>query len=161
MKVQDNAVVAFHYTMTDENGEVVETSRDGEAATFLFGHRNMIESLEASMLNKEVGETYNITLPPEMAYGRLIQDNEMRVGLKNLHFEGKLEPGMTVPLMTKEGPRPVTVLKVGKFNADIDINHPLAGKTLTFDIEIVDVRDSTDEERQHGHVHGPEGCPAK
>ncbi|TNE82611.1 MAG: peptidylprolyl isomerase, partial [Gammaproteobacteria bacterium] len=100
MKVQDNAVVAFHYTMTDESGEVVETSRDGDAATFLFGHRNMIEPLEASMLNKDIGDTYSITLPPEMAYGRLIEDNEMRVGLKNLQFEGKLEPGMMVPLIT-------------------------------------------------------------
>lgn len=157
MKIQDNAVVAFHYTMTDQDGEVAETSRDGEAATFLFGYRNMIESLEGSMLGKEVGDTYTITLPPELAYGRLLNDNLMRVGLKNLQYEGKLEPGMMVPLRTKEGLRPVTVVKVGKFNADIDINHPLAGKTLTFDIEIVDVRESTEEERKHGHVHGPGG----
>ncbi|WP_461480683.1 FKBP-type peptidyl-prolyl cis-trans isomerase [Porticoccus sp.] len=157
MKITDNAVVAFHYTMTDQDGEVVETSRDDEAATFLFGYRNMIEALEGSMLNKEVGDTYTITLPPEMAYGRLLSDNLMRVGLKNLQYEGKLEPGMMVPLRTKEGLRPVTVVKVGKFNADIDINHPLAGKTLTFDVEIVDVRASTEEERKHGHVHGPGG----
>jgi len=158
MKVQDNAVVAFHYTMTDENGEVVETSQNEEAATFICGYRNMIEPLEASMLGKEPGDKYSITLPPEMAYGRLLTDNEMRVGLKNLHYEGKLEPGMMVPLRTKEGLRPVTILKVGKFNADIDINHPLAGKTLTFEVEIVDVRESTQEERDHGHVHGDKGC---
>lgn len=157
MKITDNAVVAFHYTMTDESGEVVETSRDGEAATFLFGYRQMIESLEGSMLNKEAGDKYSVTLPPEMAYGILRPNSQMRVGLKNLQFEGKLEPGMMVPLRTKEGLRPVTVVKVGKFNADIDTNHPLAGKVLTFDIEIVDVRESTEEERQHGHVHGPGG----
>lgn len=158
MKITDNAVVAFHYTMTDESGEVVETSRDGEAATFLFGHRQMIESLEGSMLGKEKGETYSITLPPELAYGILRPNSQMRVGMKNLQFEGKLEPGMMVPLITKEGLRPVTVVKVGKFNVDIDTNHPLAGKVLTFDVEIVDVRESTDEERKHGHVHSPDGC---
>lgn len=157
MKINDNCVVMFHYSMTDEAGDLVETSRGGEPTAYLHGHRNMIETLEAAMLGKEVGETFTVTLPPELAYGRLRTQSVMRVSVKNLKFEGKLEPGMTVPLMTNEGLRPVTVVKVGKFNADIDTNHPLAGKTLTFDVEIIDVREATRGELGHGHAHGAGG----
>ena len=85
-----------------------------------------------------------------MAYGRLNLKNRLRVARKSIGQEGKLEPGMIVPLKTVEGTRPVTVAKVGKFNVDIDFNHPLAGKTLTFDIEIVDIREATLEEIKQG-----------
>ncbi|WP_438952374.1 FKBP-type peptidyl-prolyl cis-trans isomerase [Porticoccus sp.] len=157
MKINDNCVVTFHYSMTDETGDLVETSREGEPTAYLHGHRNMIETLEAAMQGKETGETFTVTLPPELAYGRVRSQSVMRVSIKNLKFEGKLEAGMTVPLVTNEGLRPVTVVKVGKFNVDIDTNHPLAGKTLTFDVEIIDVRKATQDELGHGHAHGAGG----
>lgn len=151
MKVDQNAVVVFHYVMTDdESGEVIEDSSGKEPSAFLYGHKNMIEPLEHSMLGKESGEAYSVTLPPDLAYGRVRSSSELRVSKKNLQYEGKLEPGMMVPLKTKEGPRPVTVVKVGKFNVDIDYNHPLAGKTLKFDVEIVEVREGTPEELAQG-----------
>ena len=75
------------------------------------------------------------------------------------HFgEGRrLQPGQLVTLNTQQGPRQVTVVKVGRFNVDVDTNHPLAGQSLTFDVEVTDVREATDEEVSHGHVHGPGG----
>ncbi|MFT6300687.1 MAG: FKBP-type peptidyl-prolyl cis-trans isomerase SlyD [Saprospiraceae bacterium] len=150
MKIIKDSVVAFHHKMTDEKGEVVESSAGQEPSMFLYGHKNMIETLEHSMSGKESGDKYTVTLQPEMAYGRLNLKNRMRVAKKSIGQEGKLEPGMVVPLKTVEGTRPVTIAKVGKFNVDIDFNHPLAGKTLTFDIEIVDVREATLEEIKQG-----------
>jgi FKBP-type peptidyl-prolyl cis-trans isomerase SlyD len=151
MKVQKNAVVTFHYVMTDvDENEVIENSNGQEPSAFLFGHKNMIEPLEHSMLDKEPGESYSVTLPPDLAYGRVRSSSDLRVSKKNLQHEGKLEPGMMVPLKTNEGLRPVTIIKVGKFNVDIDYNHPLAGKTLKFDVEIVDVREATADELSQG-----------
>ncbi len=150
MKIKNNAVVVFHYKMTDEHGEVIESSIGQEPTAYLHGHKNMIETLEHSMANKEVGDKFSVTLQPDMAYGRLRTNSQLRVSMKNIQHEGKLEPGMMVPLKTVEGLRPVTVVKVGKFNVDIDYNHPLAGKTLTFDVEIMDVREATTDELAQG-----------
>lgn len=150
MKIKQNTVVAFHYVMTDEEGEIIEDSTGKEPSTFLYGHKNMIETLEHSMLGKEPDDNYSVTLPPDMAYGRVRSSSELRVSKKNLKYEGELKPGMMVPLKTQEGLRPVTVVKIGKFNVDIDYNHPLAGKTLTFDVTIVDVRDAVADELAAG-----------
>jgi len=151
MKVDKNTVVTFHYVMTDdETGEEIENSNGQAPSAFLFGHKNMIEPLEHSMVGKEPGESYSITLPPDLAYGRIRSSSDLRVSKKNLQHDGKLEVGMIVPLKTNEGLRPVTIIKVGKFNVDIDYNHPLAGKTLKFDVEIVDVREATTDELSQG-----------
>tara|TARA_R110000822_G_scaffold59736_37_gene149287 strand:- start:2291 stop:2773 length:483 start_codon:yes stop_codon:yes gene_type:complete len=157
MKIEKNSVVTFHYQMQDEHGEVLESTKEGDPAVFLHSNMNMIPSLELSMVSREPGETYSITLTPELAYGILRQNSDIRVPTKHVLTKGKLEPGMMVSIQTKEGARPVTLVKVGKFNVDIDTNHPLAGKTLTFDVEIVDVREATPEELSHGHAHGVGG----
>ena len=157
MKIEKNSVVTFHYQMQDELGEVLEGTKDGDPTVFLHSNMQMIASLELSMVSKEPGDTYSITLPPELAYGILRDKSDIRVPSKHVLTEGKLEPGMVVSIQTNEGVRPVTLLKVGKFNVDIDTNHPLAGKTLTFDIEIIDVRKATSEELSHGHAHGVGG----
>ena len=81
-----------------------------------------------------------------------------RVPLKHLTSRGKLEPGQVVAVNTNQGQRAARVVKVGHFNVDLDLNHPLAGKTLVFDVEIIDVRAATAEELQHGHAHGPGGA---
>ncbi|MBQ0807796.1 MAG: peptidylprolyl isomerase [Porticoccus sp.] len=157
MKIEKNSVVTFHYQMQDELGEVLEGTKDGDPTVFLHSNMQMIASLELSMVSKEPGDTYSITLPPELAYGILRDKSDIRVPSKHVLTEGKLEPGMVVSIQTNEGVRPVTLIKVGKFNVDIDTNHPLAGKTLTFDVEIVDVRKATSEELSHGHAHGAGG----
>ncbi|HEB27081.1 MAG TPA: peptidylprolyl isomerase [Porticoccus sp.] len=157
MKIEKNSVVTFHYQMCDEHGEELESTKGNDPAVFMHSNMQMIPSLELSMVSKEPGDTYSITLPPELAYGILREKSDIRVPSKHVLTEGKLEPGMTVSIQTKEGVRPVKLLKVGKFNVDIDTNHPLAGKTLTFDIEIIDVRKATSEELSHGHAHGVGG----
>ncbi len=110
------------------------------------------------MLAKAAGEKINVTLEPEQAYGLRREGAIQRVPIKHLHEHStrkdKLKPGMLVRVNTPNGPWEAIVAKVGKFNVDIDSNHPLAGKTLTFDIEIMNVRDATDDELAHGHAHG-------
>ncbi|HKE47155.1 MAG TPA: peptidylprolyl isomerase [Rhodanobacteraceae bacterium] len=158
MKVENNKVVAFHYTVS-ENGEAVESSRErGEPLAFLVGHGGLIPGLEAALMGREAGEKFDVSVPPEQAYGERRADFTQRVPKKYFRDPDHLRPGMLTVLSTREGgQRQVEVLKVGSSVVDVDLNHPLAGKTLAFDVEIVDVRDATPEEISHGHAHGVSG----
>jgi FKBP-type peptidyl-prolyl cis-trans isomerase SlyD len=157
VQIGPEAVVTFNYTLHDEAGEALETSRDGEPAAYLHGAGNIIPGLESAMTGRESGDTFSATVTPEEGYGLHQPDKVQRVPIKHLSFKGKLRPGATVQLNTGEGMRAVTVVKAGRHSADIDTNHPLSGKTLVFDIEILEIRAATAEEQSHSHVHGPGG----
>ena len=157
MQIEQNTVVYFHYTLKNEDGDTVETSLDGEPSAYLHGAANILPGLEKAMAGKAAGDTIEVTLPPEQAYGPRQADRVQRVPVKHLIYKGKLRPGLTVQVNTADGRRPATVVKAGKFSADIDTNHPLAGQTLNFNIEIVELREASAEERAHRHVHGPGG----
>ncbi|MGR9092818.1 MAG: FKBP-type peptidyl-prolyl cis-trans isomerase [Gammaproteobacteria bacterium] len=157
MQIEHDTVVYFHYTLSQVGGEQLEASDDAEPMTYLHGHNNILPALEKAMLGKQPGDVLQVTLAPHEAYGERRDAAEQRVSIKHLHHKGRLQAGMTVRLNTEQGPRPVRVVKVGKFNVDVDTNHPLAGLSLSFDIRIVDVRAATAEELAHGHVHGAGG----
>jgi FKBP-type peptidyl-prolyl cis-trans isomerase SlyD len=157
MDIQRNSVVAFHYTLRDASGEELETSRGGEPSVYLHGVGNILPGLERQMTGKSGGDVFTVSLDAADAYGPRDPQKQQRVPVKHLIYRGRLAPGTTVQVNTSEGPRPATVLKVGKFSADLDTNHPLAGRDLEFDIEIVDVRAASEEEIAHRHVHGPGG----
>lgn len=157
LEIAAETVVSFHYSLRDEAGEDLESSRGGEPSAFLYGANNIIPGLEAAMQGKASGDTFSATVEPDQAYGLRKPELSQRVPMKHLVFKGKLRPGSVVQLNTSDGIRPVTVTKAGRHTADIDTNHPLAGQTLTFDIEIVDVRPASPEEITHGHAHGPGG----
>ncbi len=157
MDITDNTVVYFHYTLTNESGETVETSLDGEPSAYLHGAGNILAGVEQALTGKAAGDKVEVTLPPEQAYGPKQPDRVQRVPVKHLIFKGKLRPGLTVQVNTADGRRPATVVKAGKFSADIDTNHPLAGQTLTFNIEVVELREASADELAHRHVHGPGG----
>jgi FKBP-type peptidyl-prolyl cis-trans isomerase SlyD len=150
-------VVTFHYTLKDESGTELETSRGGDPTAYLHGANNIIPGLESAMTGRGSGDTFSATVSPEEGYGLRNPDKVQRVPIKHLSFKGKLRPGTNVQLNTGEGMRAVTVIKAGRHTADIDTNHPLAGQTLVFDIEIMETRSATAEELSHGHVHGPGG----
>ncbi len=158
MKVKYNSVVKFHYRLRDETGAELEHSHDGEPNVYLHGHRGITPGLEEAITDKEEGDVFSVTLPPEKGFGVRQEGRQQRVPIK--HLRGKVKPkvGMVVSIQTDSGPRQAVVLKVGKFNVDVDTNHPLAGKTVTFDIEMVAVREATAEEVEHGHPHGDAGC---
>jgi FKBP-type peptidyl-prolyl cis-trans isomerase SlyD len=124
---------------------------------YLHGANNLLPGLESALAGHQAGDAFSASLPPAEAYGLRDPQRLQRVPIKHLVFTGKLQPGKMVQLSTGDGMRPVTVLKAGRHSADIDTNHPLAGQTLSFDIEIVELRPATGEELSHGHVHGPGG----
>lgn len=157
MLIEQNKVVLFHYRLSDEQGEAIENSYDGDPVAYLHGHRNIIQGLEQAMLGKQAGDSFETTVPPEMGYGLHKENHGQRIPIKHLLTKGRLKPGMIVSVQTEHGPRQVTVVKVGKFNVDVDTNHPFAGKVLHFAVEIVDVRDASKEEIAHGHAHGVGG----
>ena len=157
MNIEDKKVVSFHYTLRDEHGEQLESSREGDPMTYLHGAGNIIPGLEKALAGKVAGDHFEASVEPAEAYGERDENGVQRIPAKHFKQAGRLEPGRMVVLQTRQGPRQVRVVKVGRFNVDIDTNHPMAGLSLTFDVEVTDVRDATAEEVTHGHVHGPGG----
>jgi len=157
MQIADGTVASFHYTLRGEDGAELESSRDGDPVAYLHGQGNILPALEERLAGHAPGDTLAVTLAPEQAYGPRRADSVQRVPLKHIQARGRLQPGMVVAVQTEHGARQVTVLKVGKFNVDVDTNHPLAGRTLSFDIEVLEVRAASDEEMAHGHAHGAGG----
>ena len=156
MKIEDNRVVRFHYTVSEPGQGQIESSRSMEPISALIGHGNLIPGLEAAMQGREAGESFEQTVEPEQAYGPRREGLVQRVPRK--HFKGaKLVPGMQVVLPTDRGQQAMTVKKVGISVVDVDLNHPMAGKTLQFDVEILEVREASAEEIAHKHVHGDGG----
>lgn len=156
MKIEKDSVVRFHYTVAEQGQEPIESSKDRDPLAILIGHGNIIPGLEAAMMDKEAGATFEVDVKATDAYGERREGLTQRVPKK--HFgTTKLIPGQQVVLQTNFGPRAVTVEKVGMSVVDVDLNHPMAGKDLHFSVEIVDVRAAAAEELEHGHVHGDGG----
>ena len=156
MKIEKDRVVRFHYTVGEVGQPANESSNGGEPLAILFGHGNIIPGLEKAMEGREAGETFAVDVPAADAYGERREGLSQRIAKK--HFgEQRLVPGMQVVLRTEYGPRAVTIEKVGMSVVDVDLNHPMAGKAMHFDIELVEVREAGAEELEHGHVHGDGG----
>ena len=157
MQVADNMAVSIHYTLTNDDGEVLDSSIGDEALVFLQGSGNIISGLENAMVGKVVGDKFNVRIAPEDAYGELMED--MIQVISRDMFEGidDIEVGMQFHADVSSGSGVVTVVSIDDDNITIDGNHPLAGLALTFDVEVIDVRPATKEETSHGHIHGA-GC---
>ena len=156
MKIEKDRVVRFHYTVAEQGQEAIESSQGREPLAILYGHGNIIPGLEKAMEGRTAGESFSVDVPAAEAYGEKREGLSQRVPKK--HFgEQRLAPGMQVVLNTNFGPRAVTIEKVGMSVVDVDLNHPMAGKDLHFDIDVVDVREASAEELEHGHVHGEGG----
>lgn len=156
MKIEKDRAVRFHYTVGEVGQPATESSNGGEPLAILIGHGNIIPGLEKAMEGHEAGDSFKAAVTAAEAYGERRDGLSQRIPKK--HFgDQKLVPGMQVVLNTNFGPRAVTIEKVGLTAVDVDINHPMAGKDLHFDVEIVDVRQASAEELEHGHVHGDGG----
>ncbi|MFT5562695.1 MAG: FKBP-type peptidyl-prolyl cis-trans isomerase SlyD [Candidatus Azotimanducaceae bacterium] len=149
-------VVAFDYVLKDESG--MEMERSESAMVYLHGANNILRGLEEALAGYGEGDQVAVTLPPEKAYGLPRPDALQRVPIKHLLTKSKkYKPGQIVAINTQDGRKDAVIVKVGRFNLDLDMNHPFAGKTLTFEVSIGSVRDATAEELSHGHAHGPGG----
>lgn len=158
MEIAANRVVSFHYKLSDGDGVFIESSEGNEPVAYLHGRHSIVPGLESALRGRRAGDDLTVTVAPEDAYGPRDPSAVQRVPIKHLVRPGKLAAGAIVTVNTTEGSRRATVLKVGKFNVDVDLNHPLAGRTLVFEVSIVDVREATQEEIAHGHAHGPGGA---
>lgn len=161
MKIEKDRVVSFHYTLfegpvSEQGQEALESSKEREPLLILIGHGNIIPGLEKALEGHEAGDSFGVDVAAVEAYGERRDGLTQRVPKKHFGAQ-RLEPGMQVVLNTNFGPRAVTIQKLGMSVVDVDLNHPMAGKDLHFDIEIVDVREASAEEIEHGHVHGEGG----
>ena len=157
MNIEDKKVVSFHYTLTNQDGQQLESSREGEPMSYLQGARNIIPGLEKALEDKAAGEKIKAVIPPEDGYGIREEALVKELPLSNFQNPDEVEVGAQFQAETSQGPRLATVTKIDDKNVTVDLNHPLADQTLNFDIDVVAVRDATEEELTHGHVHGPEG----
>ncbi|PWK87619.1 FKBP-type peptidyl-prolyl cis-trans isomerase [Fulvimonas soli] len=156
MKAGKDKVVSLHYTLSVD-GEKVESSHDhGEPLWVLLGHGQLIPGLEKALEGREAGESLQARIAPADGYGERQEGLTQRVPKKYFQQAAKLKPGMTAVLALKQGGhRAVVVQKVGMTTVDVDLNHPMAGKTLNFDVTVNEVREASEEELQHGHAHPP------
>ncbi len=155
MQINDHKVVSFHYTLTNDEGELVDTTAGGEPLPYLHGEKEIVAGLEQALEGKSVGDKLKITLAAADAYGDL--DPALIEVVSAEMFEGveTLEAGMEFETELDNGDDEfVRIISVDGDNVTIDGNHPLAGQNLTFDVEITDIRDATEEELEHGHVNG-------
>lgn len=157
MQIAKNTVATIDYTLTDPNGQVIDSSQGREPLAYLHGASNIIPGLENALEGKSQGETINVTIPPDQGYGQ--RDPALVQPVPRTNFKGinDIQPGMQFQAQTPQGARVVTVVAVDPENVTVDANHPLAGVELKFDVTVKGVREATQEELQHGHVHGPGG----
>jgi FKBP-type peptidyl-prolyl cis-trans isomerase SlyD len=157
MSIAKDKVVSIDYTLTGETGQVIDTSQGKQPLAYLHGAGNIIPGLEDALEGKNQGDTVKVTIQPEQAYGK--KDDRLVQQVPRTAFQGvqQIAPGMQFQANTPQGPRIITVVAVADEQITIDANHPLAGQTLNFDVNIVAIRDATDEEKTHGHAHGAGG----
>lgn len=146
MQIDQNTVVSIHYTLTNSEGNVMDSSVGQEPLAYLHGASNIIPGLENALAGKAVGDTLAVTVDPEQGYGEVREEMIQAVERSNFAGVDDIEVGMQFMAQTPWGEQPVTVVGIEGDNVTLDGNHPLAGQTLKFDVEIVEVRSATDEE---------------
>lgn len=156
MQIAKDSVVSFNYKMY-ENDVLLEDSGESDPVLYMHGRKAIFPAMETALEGKQANDKLEVTLSPEQAYGVRTDTPLQRVPVKHLMPRRTPRVGDIFQVNTENGPRQVVVKKVGKFNVDVDTNHPLAGKTLRFEIEISEVREATEEEIEHGHAHGAGG----
>ena len=157
MEITKNSVVSFDYTLRNDAGEIIDTSEGSEPLMYLHGHGNIVVGLEKAMEGKKTGDHFSATVTPEEGYGH--SREELIQTVPRSAFEGvdNIEPGMQFQAESNVGPMNVVVTEVTEETVSVDGNHPLAGQTLNFVVEITDVRAATEDELSHGHAHGAGG----
>jgi FKBP-type peptidyl-prolyl cis-trans isomerase SlyD len=157
MQITQDSVVSIHYTLTNDAGEVIDSSSGNDPLVYLQGHGNLIPGLERELQGKQAGDKLSVRIAPADGYGEL--DASLIQDVPKSAFGGapEIQVGMQFQAQSNQGPHTVTVTKIAADTITVDGNHPLAGQHLNFAVEITDVRAASHEELSHGHVHGPGG----
>ncbi len=157
MSISRDSVVTIHYTLRDDAGTVIDSSSGGEPLAYLHGHGYIVPGLERELTGKNTGDKLSVRVTPAEGYGEYDKNLVQSVPRRALRGVKDVQQGMHLHAQTEQGTRTVTVTRVVGDMVTLDGNHPLAGKHLNFDIRIEGVRQATEEELSHGHVHGPDG----
>ena len=157
MQIAERTVASFNYTLTNAAGEIIDTSEGRSPLAYLHGAGNIVPGLENALTGRSVGDKFDVAVAPEEGYGPRHEQLIQLVPREAFHGVDTLEPGMQFEAQGGQGPMLVTVTKVDADNVTVDGNHPLAGETLHFAIEVAAVRAASEEELEHGHVHGAGG----
>jgi FKBP-type peptidyl-prolyl cis-trans isomerase SlyD len=151
----DGKVVTIHYTLRDDDGDVIDTSDGSEPLEYLHGAGNIVPGLETAMVGKAVGDKFKVTVSPAEGYGE-VKGEPRPVPRNAFPDDADIEPGSQFFVRGQDGePFPVWVAGFDGEDVLIDPNHPLAGENLHFEIEVTAIRDASKEEVEHGHPHGP------
>ena len=157
MVISSEKVVSIHYTLKDDKGTVLDSSSGGDPLSYLHGFGNIIPGLEDALEGKSIGAKFQVAVPPAKGYGE--RNEQMVQAIPKAQFQSpeRLQKGVQFQLNGPQGPLILTVVDVKGDDVIVDANPPLAGQTLHFDVEVTEVREASEEELEHGHVHGPGG----
>jgi FKBP-type peptidyl-prolyl cis-trans isomerase SlyD len=153
LMIGDKSVVTIHYTLTDDAGEVLDNSRDSDPMVYLHGASNIIPGLEKELTGKIAGASLKVIVAPEDGYGEHSPEAIQKVPRSAFEGVEDIQPGMQFQTEGPQGVQMIIVAEVSEEEVTVDANHPLAGKTLHFDVSVEAVRDATPEELDHGHAH--------
>ena len=152
--IADGKVVSIHYSLTLDDGSEVDSSRDREPMNYLHGSQNIVPGLEKELTGKELGDKVEVVVPPEEGYGPRYADAQQHIGKKDLPPDMEIQPGMQLGAEGPDGvPMVLHVVSVDDDGITVDLNHPLAGQNLHFTVDVIAIRDATEEEKEHGHPH--------
>ena len=157
MQITEHSVVTFEYTLTGDDGQVLDSSEGGDPLAYIHGLGNIIPGLEAALEGRAAGDAFKVSIPPDQAYGEREEDQLHVVPREAFDDPQALEIGMRVRASDEHGTHVLTVVGVEEDKVTLDSNHPLAGMTLHFDVLVVGVRPATADELDHGHAHGEGG----
>lgn len=158
MTITKNQVVSLHYTLKNDDGDIIDSSEGLPTLDFIYGMGAVIKGLEKALANKQVGDSFNVSIPPEDAYGFERIENIQSIPLSQFEDPSSIQPGVQFQL---DNGALAVVQSVSKESVTLDMNHPLAGQTLHFDISIENLRDASEKEISDGKIHGPDadcGC---
>lgn len=157
MNIANNTVATIHFTVCSSDGTQIDTSRNSEPMVYLQGSHFLIKGLEDELEGKTAGEKFVIDIAPDLAYGERHEELVQAVP-KTMFEDMEINPGMTFRATTDDGEQSVMIIDINDEEVIVDGNHPLSGLTLNFDVEILEVREATEEEITHGHPHSEGGC---
>jgi FKBP-type peptidyl-prolyl cis-trans isomerase SlyD len=157
MQITKHTVATIEYELTDDEGEVIDSSEGSGPLAYVHGLDTIIPGLEAELEGKTSGDAFRVRVPPEKGYGERMDEMVQSVSRTQMPAGVDIQVGMQFQAQAEDAVHVVTVVEVDAENVTLDANHPLAGMPLNFDVKVVEVRDATEEEIEHGHVHGPGG----
>lgn len=158
MIITKNSAVFLNYTTTDKEGNTLDKSPENQPFGYLHGHENIVPGLEKQLEGKSAGDTLTAVVAPDEAYGEYFEHGVQQISREYFQGVDNIQVGMQFNSQADDGQIMQVIVKaVDDDTITVDANHPLAGKQLTFDVEVVSVRSATEEEITHGHIHGEGG----